>query len=316
MNIFEALSYGKGAINEENTSSFLAYLLNPEESHGLRREFLRRFLDTIDCAEYTEWKLDVCLEQPCKEGQRKNNRCIDILLDLYDEETGKQKLIAIENKVTANAADYKQFSNEYHLLRENVIYKKYDISMVFLSPKMEKKLQSEYDNLSSNDFKKNDNKYNISWSDVTQILKDILQDEAECKIPPIMDYLKHTLKAFIYYIDNTLLKSVIVKYKIYPDEEFVLFQLSDGSMRIRCHDGLGLMPKLMIFDVSFQLFPKRYRKTKLKSMTATNIIQGYPSELGDEMFKELKKQGKSEIIIEDEHPQFSRDKRRKGSNEY
>ena len=29
MNIFEALSQGKGSINEENTSSFLAYLLKP-----------------------------------------------------------------------------------------------------------------------------------------------------------------------------------------------------------------------------------------------------------------------------------------------
>lgn len=316
MNIFEALSQGKGAINEENTSSFLAYLLNPEESHGLKREFLRRFLNKIGCSEYVEWKIDVCLEEPCKEGQRKSNRCVDIILDLFDEETGKQKLIAIENKVTANAADTTQFSGEYRFLRENKNFKKYSVTMVFLSPEMEKKLQKEYDNLSSNSLKKNDEKCNITWLDVTQILKDILQDETDCKIPPIMDYLKHTLKAFIYYIDNTLLKSVTVKYSIYPDDEFILFQMSDGSMRIRCHDGVGLMPKLMIFDVLFKLLPKKYKKSKLKDTSATNIIQGYPSTLGDEMFKVLKKQRISEITIDDDNPQFRRDKRRKGSNEY
>lgn len=58
MNIFEALSYGKGRINEENTSSFLAYLLKGDESHGLRYEFLERFLKKtynkdIDVSDYT-----------------------------------------------------------------------------------------------------------------------------------------------------------------------------------------------------------------------------------------------------------------------
>ena len=37
MNIFEALSQGKGRINEENTSSFLANLIKENESHVLSR---------------------------------------------------------------------------------------------------------------------------------------------------------------------------------------------------------------------------------------------------------------------------------------
>ena len=40
MNIFKALCNGKGSINEENTSSFLGYLLNPYEDHGMKDEFL------------------------------------------------------------------------------------------------------------------------------------------------------------------------------------------------------------------------------------------------------------------------------------
>ena len=313
MNIFEALSQGKGSINEENTSSFLAYLLNPEESHGLRREFLTRFLSKIDCQDCVEWNIDLCLEEPCKEGQRKSNRCVDILIALTDEETKKQKLIAIENKVAANAADSKQFCSEYSFLRKNSNYKKHTISMVFVSPEKEKKLQTEYDNLSN--MNKEDTKHSVTWPEITQILKEILQDEANCKIPPIMDYLKHTLKAFIYYIDNTLQKSIVVKYDKYPDEEFILFQMSDGSMRIRCHDGLGLMPKLMIFDVLFELFPNE-RKKLCKGITATNIFIGYPSALGDKMFKELRKRNLSEVKIKNENPQFSRKKRRKGSNEF
>ena len=82
--------------------------------------------------DYLEWNVDVCLEEPCKEGKRKSNRCVDILINLYDNETRKQKLIAIENKVTANAADAEQFSNEYCFLRDNKNYKKHAISMVFM----------------------------------------------------------------------------------------------------------------------------------------------------------------------------------------
>ena len=47
MNIFETLQKGKGCINEENVSSFLGYLLNPNEDHDLKTTFFESFLKHI-----------------------------------------------------------------------------------------------------------------------------------------------------------------------------------------------------------------------------------------------------------------------------
>ena len=304
MNIFEALSQGKGAINEENTSSFLAYLLNPEETHGLRREFLRRFLDPIGCSECVDWNVVVNLEVSCSKNIKKANRYIDIQIDLSNEK--QHKIIAIENKVVANSADLQQFKEEYNYLKENR-EKNCAITMVFLCPENGIKLKDEYNNLE--DIEKNDNKCMISWSDVTQILKDILQDEENCQISPIMDYLKHTLKAFIFYINNTIQKRIVVKYKIYPNEEFVLFQRSDGSMRIYWENDTkenekgGLIPQKMIEDVLNQL--------NVVFDSKKEITQ----ELGRKVFNEVKKKMLSEITIDTDNPEFDITKRRKGSNE-
>lgn len=40
MNIFRILSSNDGSINEPNVSSFLAYLLDPSEDHGISNLFL------------------------------------------------------------------------------------------------------------------------------------------------------------------------------------------------------------------------------------------------------------------------------------
>ncbi|MBC8176389.1 MAG: PD-(D/E)XK nuclease family protein [Desulfobacteraceae bacterium] len=47
MNIFDVLSQGKGRLNEENLSAILAFLLSPNQTHGLGDIFLRHFLKAI-----------------------------------------------------------------------------------------------------------------------------------------------------------------------------------------------------------------------------------------------------------------------------
>ena len=44
MNIFKILASGNGNISETNVSAFLGYLLNPNEDHGLKDEFVKLFL--------------------------------------------------------------------------------------------------------------------------------------------------------------------------------------------------------------------------------------------------------------------------------
>lgn len=47
MNIFKILASGHGNISETNISAYLGYLLNPNEDHGLKDEFLKRVLDLV-----------------------------------------------------------------------------------------------------------------------------------------------------------------------------------------------------------------------------------------------------------------------------
>ena len=44
MNIFKILSDGDGSIKEPNVSAFLAYLLDPTQSHGLGTKFFEKFV--------------------------------------------------------------------------------------------------------------------------------------------------------------------------------------------------------------------------------------------------------------------------------
>ena len=47
MNIFGTLSQSSGFIDKHNAAAFLAFLLNPNEEHGLSTAFLRNFLQEI-----------------------------------------------------------------------------------------------------------------------------------------------------------------------------------------------------------------------------------------------------------------------------
>lgn len=47
MNVFDALSMGKGRLNEENLSAMLGYLLSPTQTHGLGSSFLALLLNTL-----------------------------------------------------------------------------------------------------------------------------------------------------------------------------------------------------------------------------------------------------------------------------
>ena len=48
MNIFEIFTYGNGRITETNLTSILAFLLDPQESHGFGTSFINEFLLPIE----------------------------------------------------------------------------------------------------------------------------------------------------------------------------------------------------------------------------------------------------------------------------
>lgn len=312
MNIFEALSYGKGRINEENTSSFLAYLLKGDESHGLRYEFLERFLKkscSIDI-DVSDYSVSVELEKGFKHNEKE--KCfIDILLTLEDD--NKRKIIfGIENKITSKSCQTHQLKKEYIGITSN-LKSDAEVFMIFVVPEEDSATKKEFNELEDLDTK---HKSIITWNDIVNIIKSMLADEFKCKISPLSDYVRQTLQAFCYYVshwnDVKIRQSVKV---VYGKKSYDLVQLENNHMRIKCNDGTdgaGLIPKHMIFDVLFALDENRTHYHTKWNGRDIKSIDGTPQALGAEMFAILNK--KKEITITAEHPNFSEDNKRTGSN--
>ena len=66
MNIFKILNNGHGNVSETNVSAFLGYLLNPNEDHGLKDEFLKQLLDQIF---NSKEKLEPLFDKKIKQNQ-------------------------------------------------------------------------------------------------------------------------------------------------------------------------------------------------------------------------------------------------------
>ncbi|WP_046174020.1 PD-(D/E)XK nuclease family protein [Domibacillus indicus] len=127
MNIFKVLSSNDGSINEPNVSSFLAYLLDPNENHGLGSKLVERFLEPIvmsspqfykeliyegrirDLSSQSFFEVRVQAELTVisyEDRFKKKTRDIDIVIELFNRQSAdKVPLFAfcIENKIKDGA---------------------------------------------------------------------------------------------------------------------------------------------------------------------------------------------------------------------
>lgn len=232
MNIFEILNRGKGTVNENNISAFLAYLLNPNETHGLRDTFLKRFLSSIDYDMDTYDTLqvkDIRLEVPVRDTSDTSMRVIDIFINLYTPFVGEH-IIAIENKILGYSVRERQLLEECEFISDTQI----PFDFVFLTPqKHNKNILPEINHLKQ---QYNNSFHQLYWSgcdnSIISQLNDILFLESRGELSPITEYVKQTIKSFIYYLshkDINQLKACI-PFKLYYNGEicdFIIKQYSD-----------------------------------------------------------------------------------------
>lgn len=270
MNIFTALSQGKGSLNENNMSAMLSYLLNPHQDHGLKDTFLKKFLKLLD--EITNQKLfserdniidnrrklevEVTLEPAY--DYRGKKRYLDIELQVYDSSYDylqrnnqvKEILrIAIENKIKPSSAQNNQFKEEYEAIKSNIEDKETKILMVFLTPFGNyNNLQAEYDNLIIGEYSKN-KKVWLKWDapddedTVVYLLKTLLKNEADFKIDPISDYVRNTLKAFIRHIIETNIKFTspeVISADLGDIKNVANVELKSGNYRIEEYESSSI----------------------------------------------------------------------------
>ena len=227
MNIFKALCNGKGSINEENTSSFLGYLLNPYEDHGMKDEFIKRFLKLINISDdikYTDLQdYDVRFEMSVID---KTPRYIDIVFETTNH------IIAIENKIKKESCQETQLEEEYNGLQnylkdDNLKNKK--IILCFLTPNINNENVRKYqNNIPNENFK------HIEWDSIAKILEKLLEDENTAKINPINDYIKQTIKAFINFIRSFLddeIKGKPIEFELL-ESQYVITEYKSATITV------------------------------------------------------------------------------------
>lgn len=276
MNIFTALSQGKGRLNEENLSAMLGFLLSPTKSHGFRDIFLQRFLKVVAEASGNNDRFadvlgrgslihaDVLLEYPYKLTDKKR-RVIDIEIRIYedaltadDTQTAELHRILIENKIRSSAADPTQLREEFEAVIQHVESDETQITMVFLTPSgNSSKLTEEYENLSL-DLLGEHKKAWLYWVDdndndhVVKLLRGLLKSELEAEIPPMSEYVRHTIKAFIVHISDNITESIKKKRRstdIGAVRETVTVRTDNGVYRIDRYES----GTIRTFDVGKEL---------------------------------------------------------------
>lgn len=272
MNIFAALSNGKGSINEENVSSFLAYLLDPNEDHNLDRNFLDKFLDKLQLSpteinSTTSESIDVKLEFPV------DNRFIDIVFETSEH------IIAIENKISEKALKDGQVQEEYDRLRfSNCCItddkQAKDIFMVYLVPE-------ECKNKDTNINTKDKDRYQIVlWKDVLNILKNISEDDSQKDC----EYTRHTLNAFINFMNIKPKEFELVEK---PNYKYQIFKYKSGKILVQEKNTKDAKwekavpsSKAIIKAKLHEIAPVTYNDTTMKKGTTRS--------LGAKLFNHLK----------------------------
>jgi len=208
MNIFKVLASAKKGFAEEQASALIVWLLNPYMEHGLGFAFLDKFLKKIfSSEEYKE--LEIFLQPILRNEKSSNNLEFSPYLEFHVKEPQSyidivifinDILISIENKIRCESAgDKGQLARQYEGLKKE--YGEKRIVIIFLVPNSDNEsIKKEFEELKIRD--KKDISKMITWDDIRKIIQEILNEEQNCEISPINEYLRHTLKALSNFIDG------------------------------------------------------------------------------------------------------------------
>lgn len=223
MNIFQSLSEGYGRLTETNLSAFLRFLLSPNEAHGFRDMVLRQFLKAVASSSGDAERFDDALQKEALEARialevlyaGAQDQRIDLEIEIFDQ-TGEhqRKLhhIVVENKIKAASAQVDQLVRQFECVCQAMSEEESaPITMVFLTPPGDdKRLQDQFSNLSIDQLTPHRKTW-LRWhgtdeshDTIVSLLRKVLLMEACAQIEPIADYMRHTLKAFIMFLERNV----------------------------------------------------------------------------------------------------------------
>lgn len=222
MNIFEVLNSGQSRLYEPSMSAMLGYLLDPHANHGLGSTFLRMFIEELQ-SQTGSSVLDNLLRKESFEGyvelevpyMHGTTRCyLDIEIRIASKRRDEDICrIIIENKLRVEAAQSGQLVKYYEAVRsdEEYLSSPVPIHFVYLTPDSDHSLL--VDEFSQLQASMNDRDVSawVKWTGcdsrehmIVGVVQKVLHLESCGEIDPINEYIRHTLKAFVRFLDQAV----------------------------------------------------------------------------------------------------------------
>lgn len=241
MNIFKVLSRGHGRVSETNVSAFLGFLLDPNEQHGLGKEFLSRFIEVVNnklketndnevlSSLYVNKKISKKLVQnfniDVKIEKTYDDKRIDLDLYFQDRENKLNNVrFGIELKINDEAITEKQLQNYYSHLAE----KEGNKVLIFLALNSDKSNNVINGLVTQTD---GPQVVFITWEDIVTLITTILNKHNQGEIDPIHLFTIQLLISFKQFILSNFRDDADpeqMKYIVSIDGEAVIFENSIG----------------------------------------------------------------------------------------
>ncbi|MFN8256034.1 MAG: PD-(D/E)XK nuclease family protein [Bacteroidales bacterium] len=267
MNIFRILSSNDGSINEPNVSSFLAYLLNPNEDHGISSLLLQevlndflpinkfylekiRFGDRIkDLSNFSGFSVNILPELSVNietESKRKR-RDIDIVLEIYESKNNNLiYAICLENKISDASIGKNDFQLEDELAGLKSYYSENNLNpeiyVIYLTPTPSEISVKSFEKLIY------EKKYHLYWdnheSSIFNKLIKIFNNENHGLIDPINDQSTYLVKSFLSFIKTN--------FKSYLEERFEKLEKNNYGKPVI--DFLNDFVKVLDKDIIYSIY--------------------------------------------------------------
>lgn len=238
MNIFRIFKSGRSPMREENISACVAYLLSPNEDHGMGTTMLANLLHEVGQQAHIpaitsiaqrlrqspqDEPLNIWVEYPYPTQERKVGY-IDVVIQY------EKLFIAIENKIAIAACSPGQVEKQYHGLRQKLQQEhgeNHTVLMIYLVPAIRDRDEwsvspSLLDELSVQT-QEQDYAVMVTWqptrehsASFVQVIRRTLQQESEGEIAPLSSSVRENLLACADFAlggfqDYPSLRPVIIK---------------------------------------------------------------------------------------------------------
>ena len=200
MNIFRILSASDGRDSNQSVSSFLAYLLNPQNDHGLGEELLRSIVaDFCECGNSGFMNLDKELST----YEISVNIDLPIIVVKFIREGRTKFVLCIENEVKDSSIDSVKTQMKLDGLENEFVEENPKILFCFLTLKPSRKSAEDFEKIR----RKHPSSIHLFWipsdhkyKSIYEKLQKILTLSNEGCIDPITSEVRYLLTSFLNFI--------------------------------------------------------------------------------------------------------------------